>query len=90
MKNINGFWEDDAGNKWTAENFSYTVALEHSKTLDNCFHCIDCVNCSNSDLCIECYNCEDCFDCFDCTECTYCSNCENCYGESNIKKDKDI
>jgi len=63
MKNENGFWIDENGNKWSAENHTEAQAREKSKTLVHCVGCVDC------------WDCVGCVDCWDCVRCKRCVGC---------------
>ena len=60
MKNENGFWVDEDGNRWEDSHTSKEQAFRWSKTMINCTNCKDCTGCINCKDCIGCDNCKDC------------------------------
>jgi hypothetical protein len=98
MKKENNFWVDNNGNKWDSYFYTEQNAIEHSKTMINCYECTDssncsycinvsncsyCINVSNSSNCRSCYDCINCFDCYDCKYTSYSKSCNNCRNISN-------
>lgn len=75
MKQIDSYWVDANGNKWSCLDFTEEDAQRHADSMRNCTDCTDCVDCSN---CVECYNCKHCIDCSACGNCDFCVKCQEC------------
>ena len=86
MKEVDGYWIDESGNKWDSQRYSKLDAIKFSKTLFDCTGCLNCkngINCTNCKDCISCVGCEDCTscnDCENCADCISCNSCKNCEG----------
>lgn len=55
VKNIDGYYVDENGNKWDENTNSEIDAKIKSDSLKNCKNCINCSDCS------DCYRCSDCY-----------------------------
>lgn len=84
MKQINGYWVDEDGNRWDCKKFTREQAEKFSKSLVNCqdcYNCCDCISCNSCwycKYCIDCIDCCDCNNCYDCDFCNYCHYCRYC------------
>jgi hypothetical protein len=87
MLKINGYWVDQALNKWDAEIYSKELAEELSLTMEGCMNCIDCSHCTFCVDCRECDNCVCCDRCNGCQECSYLENATEVIGLNGIEEE---
>lgn len=81
IKQFDGYYVDEHGNRWSAQLFSRERAEALSKTLVNCKYCDNCLNCQDCTYCtncVRCMRCTYCTNCVGCLNCRYCDNCSNC------------
>ena len=76
METVNGYWQDENGNRWNANE--YTESQAKNARLVSCTGCVDCFSCSDCSRCSRCSDCSGCTYCTCCTYCSYCSDCSRC------------
>jgi hypothetical protein len=81
MVEIDDYWVDQNGNKWSVDIYSREDAIKSSDSL-SC--CTDCINCRHCSFCTGCENCVNCFQCIDCKKCESCTRCDSCYNCFNV------
>lgn len=78
LKQIDNYWVDDNGNRWSMKNYSFEEALKHQKTLIDCSNCTNCSECSNCHHCVDCVHCSYCKSSSNCSFCSYLNESNNC------------